>query len=136
MKDGYIVKPKFYAFRSNKGNIVKLKGLGRRLSFDEFIKLFKQPKAAYIKFLKFKEAMRRGEIPNLIVPVEKNFTLEDNKRMWDSNFYPEETQMSEPKVFSNDLPIPSSNILEYRKAFKELKKLIPKRALIDTLGGV
>jgi len=94
--NGIIVKPKFYAFRSEKKDHVKIKGLGVQLSYNEFKAFLDNPMKKYTKFVKFKEAMRRYFIPNEIISIEKNFDLEDNKRIWEKSFNPYDLEASEP----------------------------------------
>jgi len=104
--DGVIVKPKFYALLNDKpitedeptkNQYVKLKGLGRRLLLDDFMNLLKNPKVKYTKFVKFKEALIRHLIPNEIIDIEKNFSLNDDKRVWkNKDFNPEILEDSEP----------------------------------------
>ena len=87
IKRGLIVKPKFYAIVDSKNNsFVKVKGLGTHFNIAEFEKFLKYPKATYQKFMKFKESMRRGFIPNEIQDISKEMTLNDDKRLWDSDF--------------------------------------------------
>lgn len=84
---GVIVKPKFYAFvNSDDKEIVKIKGIGARLQFDDFMRVLENKKVEYDKFMKFKESIRRGMIPNEIIKILKKLDLEDNKRIWDNRF--------------------------------------------------
>lgn len=97
---GITVRPKFYAIYGH-DNIkdvvnVKIKGLGKRLSYYEFVGLVNMPisinninytkKINYEKFAKFKEAIRRDFIPNEKILVNKTFSLEDEKRVWHEEF--------------------------------------------------
>ena len=50
----------------------------------------------YPKFMKFKESIRRGFIPNYITGITKKLVLEDNKRSWHEEFSPDNKQTSEP----------------------------------------
>lgn len=93
---GLIVKPKMYMLDTQHGGIVKAKGLGVKLSKDMFLAFMVEPKLAYKKFTKFKEALRRKRIPNEIVDIEKRFSLEDNKRCWPNKFATDELQFSMP----------------------------------------
>lgn len=94
---GYIVKPKFYALINDHGDeIVKIKGLGVRLTLGQFKDFLYNPKKAYKKFVKFKEAMRRDLLPNEIIDMTKNMKLEDEKRIWDNKFEPNEYEPSKP----------------------------------------
>ena len=105
IKEGIVVRPKFYALVSESDEeYVKIKGLGLRLTFFDFMTLIKSPlnelgktKAVkYAKFAKFKESLRRGFIPNEIIQVQKEFSLEDEKRTWSGMFKVEELQCSVP----------------------------------------
>lgn len=97
-----LVKPKMYGFEGvdvEKQKPVKrvvAKGIGTRLAYNEFIDLLNNPTISYQKFFKFKEAMRRGFIPNEMTGITKNLVLEDTKRAWQSSFSPLERQYSEP----------------------------------------
>jgi len=87
IQSGVIVKPKFYAFTTHEGeHTVRLKGFGRKLKIQEFNKLLHNPTATYNKFMKFKEALRRNLLPNQIVEIKKEFSLEDDKRTWKQPF--------------------------------------------------
>lgn len=97
IKYGVIVKPKFYGFVDDKNEEhVKIKGLGKRLNYDEFLKFIQNPKLTYMKFMKFKESVRRGFLPNEIQDMTKEYGLEDNKRYWDKTFSFRELQSSIP----------------------------------------
>ena len=98
---GIIVKPKFYAFSSDKGDTVKIKGVAKHLSMTDFDNLMSNPKVEYIKFMKFKESIRRGFIPNELQDTEKNLSLEDTKRNWLKPFNSVELQDSEPLSMQN-----------------------------------
>lgn len=87
IKKGIIVKPKFYALIDEKDNeVIKIKGIGRHLDYMDFMKILKNPDVRYTKFMKFKESLRRGFIPNEIVVILKHLSLEDNKRYWQHDF--------------------------------------------------
>lgn len=116
IKRGVIVRPKFYAIENADTNNlkekekhhVKIKGLGKRLSYYEFIGLVncplsdegKTPKIYYNKFSKFKEAIRRDFIPNEIIETHKEFSLEDEKRKWNGEFNPKVLRSSDPLTLS------------------------------------
>lgn len=93
---GIIVRPKFYAVKSGDSEYVKIKGLGKRLSYLEFMGLLVNKEIEYTKFTKFREAIRRNLIPNETMIVNKEFSLEDSKRAWDGTFKIDEYQFSEP----------------------------------------
>jgi len=93
IKEGYIIKPKFYALiDSDNNHHVKIKGVGKRLDINTFkilMNTYKEDKIAisYTKILKFKESQRRiNMIPNMIIKMTKNLTLNDDKRIWNSDF--------------------------------------------------
>jgi hypothetical protein len=107
VKEGYIVRPKFYAVVEDDNNsYVKIKGLGKRLSYFEFGEMLAAPlqenghtqKICHNKFTKFKESIRRGLIPNEIIAVNKEFSLEDEKRIWPTKFDMNVLQDSLPLV--------------------------------------
>jgi len=104
IKYGIIVKPKFYGFVDYDNNeYIKIKGLGMKLNYDKFINFILKPKKYYNKFMKFKEAVRRGFIPNEIQRVFKEMNLEDNKRYWDRTFNFRELQESKPLEIINGI---------------------------------
>jgi len=82
INEGIVCKPKMYCIKGSKGDVVKIKGVGTRLSINDFIKLISLKKVNYTKFMRFKESMRREMDINEIVDMVKNFDLEDNKRNW------------------------------------------------------
>ena len=97
IKHGIIVKPKMYALLDgNNQEYVKVKGVGTKLTIESFKSILRGDKITYMKFTKFKEAMRRGLIPNELQNVEKSLSLEDNKRIWSSPFNPNNIQLSTP----------------------------------------
>lgn len=99
IKKGIIVKPKFYGFiDSNNKENVRIKGMGTRMNYDDFKKFVNDPTKKYLKFMKFKESVRRGYIPNEIISMSKTMTLEDDKRIWSDKFNKNELQISTPKL--------------------------------------
>ena len=100
--NGWIVKPKMYAVHGELDNekisMVKVKGIGKRLTIEEFRDLLENPKVAYLKFTKFKEAIRRGLIPNELLEMEKNLSLDDNKRVWSKPIDLNGFEVSIPRV--------------------------------------
>jgi len=116
IKKGIIVKPKMYSLQGIEKNKfvdrVKIKGLGKKLSFYEFNKLMLNPKISYTKFVKFKESLRRNLVVNEIIEVFKNFSLEDNKRIWESKFNQNELQYSKPIIFEENKKIKRKIILQ------------------------
>lgn len=104
IKEGIIVKPKWYGFiTTDNKEIVRCKGLGIRMGYDQFVDFLKKPSIEYKKFVKFKEGLRRDLLPNEIISVIKEFSLEDSKRYWKSTFNFREMQNSGPLEISKDL---------------------------------
>jgi hypothetical protein len=66
-----------------------------------FNQLLVNPAITYQKFMKFKESVRRGFIPNEMQDVTKNLSLEDDKRQWAAAFNPHELQYSKPFAVIN-----------------------------------
>ena len=103
---GIVVKPKMYALRGVFGDDVekvKVKGLGLKLAFDNFLDLIDKPDVVYKKFSTFKEAIRRGLVPGELADVKKSFGLEDSKREWKGVFDPECLEFSRPVVLVEGL---------------------------------
>lgn len=94
IRDGVLVAPKMYAFVTDTQEIVKVKGASNLKNYIDFEKILEEKKYYYEKFVKFKEANSRNLKYNQILLVEKNFTMEDNKRIWESSFNPELLQDS------------------------------------------
>jgi len=113
IKEGVVVRPKFYALVDENTQYVKIKGLSRRLSYYEFIGLLSIPdfyenipftkSIEYTKFCKFKEALRRDFIPNETIFTQKHFNLEDSKRIWDQVFEYKKFQISKPIILKNEI---------------------------------
>jgi hypothetical protein len=82
----------------------KVKGLGKLKYIDMLLPspLFRKAikennfKFAIQRFAKLGESLRRGLIPNEIIDIVKEFSLEDDKRLWSRPFNSEELQDSEP----------------------------------------
>ncbi len=102
VKFGTIVKPKYYALVDmNNKDYVKIKGISKRLNFLEFNGMLLNPRFVFKKFMKFKESVRRGFIPNEIVQIEKQLSLADNKRKWEKPFDLKGLQDSVPILVTN-----------------------------------
>jgi hypothetical protein len=95
IKEGIIIKPKMYMI-SGEVPIIKIKGIGVRLSEENFMQVIENPIVSFRKFVKFRESLRRKLSPNEIIDVEKALNLEDDKRLWPSKFDPHILQESEP----------------------------------------
>lgn len=97
IKEGIVVKPKFYMLKPyHQKDYVKVKGVGIKLSCHDFYDLLKHKNIVYSKFMKFKESIRRGFIPNEIQEITKVLSLEDNKRNWQGSFNIDKLQSSTP----------------------------------------
>ncbi len=99
IKEGFIVRPKFYIFKDHKNNeYCKLKGVGTKVHYNEVLRglKIKDLVFCYDKFCKLREALRRGFIPNEIIQIAKRINLEDNKRVWESDFNIESEIYSKP----------------------------------------
>jgi len=101
IKQGIIIKPKFYALQSvyeNEKDKVKIKGVPSKifanendkilgiyskLNYEIFNALMTNNKIEYEKFVKFKESLRRGLDCNSIIETSKVLNLKDTKRVWD-----------------------------------------------------
>lgn len=91
IKRGIFVKPKFYYIEDYEGNSdVIIKGVPKRdtrlYKFENFKNILLGEDVKYMKFCKFKESQRRGFLPNEILDQSKNLDLNDNKRIWPTNF--------------------------------------------------
>ena len=97
---GIIVRPKFYMIEGFDGdmpfNNYKIKGMGVKIDRKIFLSMMINPSYTYKKFMKFKESVRRGFIPNEIIDMTKEMSLEDNKRIWQKEFDYNEFQTSRP----------------------------------------
>ena len=100
-KEFYPVKPKFYAgITKDEKTICKIKGVP---ALEQDINIFREillnPQKSYTKFMKFRESLLRGMIPNETVTINKKFDLEDNKRDWlGLKFNMKDFQESKPLV--------------------------------------
>lgn len=106
IKLGIYVRPKFYMYVDEQDKThIKIKGLGRRITHKEFITFIAEKRISYLKFMKFKEAVRRGFIPNETMEVFKEMSLQDNKRLWEKeSFDLEGMQTSKPVHFVDGKP--------------------------------
>lgn len=91
VKTGMLIRPKFYLL----GEIVKCKG-ANRVKKEHFYEMLSGKAYMYDKFTKFKESLRRGFSFNEKISIEKNFSLEDDKRKWEESFSSETLQDSSP----------------------------------------
>jgi hypothetical protein len=91
IKEGVIVRPKLY----DDGEHIKAKGF-HKLNKIGFNDLLNGRDIKIVKFMKFKEALRRHKGFNEKVLCSKTANLEDNKRYWREKFNPEILQDSSP----------------------------------------
>jgi len=91
IKSGVLVKPKMYMVN----DIIKCKGLSRMTKAD-FMNILMTKTAKVTRFVKFKEANRRGLKYNEIIDFSKLIDVEDSKRVWPEKFNKERLQDSEP----------------------------------------
>lgn len=94
--EGLIIRPKFYMMKTKERDIMKIKGVSTHMTARDFINIVSSGKTKYNKFMKIRESLRRGFIPNEIQEVVKELSLEDNKRVWGGPFNMEELQFSKP----------------------------------------
>jgi hypothetical protein len=101
-EDMIVVRPKMYGLnhKIKDKQEVKFKGYNRLSVFNEFHGMIKNSidtvTCKCTKFIKFRESVRRGLEINSIVEFNKNFSLEDDKRVWKDTFKLNEWQDSEP----------------------------------------
>lgn len=98
IKEGLIIRNKMYALVDTHDNEhikikgimkrVKLKpgGLSGKLTYKSFTELEYGNVLYYDKFMKFKEANRRGFKVNEVIEMSKELDLEDAKRVWPGEF--------------------------------------------------
>jgi hypothetical protein len=102
--EGITVRPKMYSYKDSRGEeFSKIKGVSLRniilntSDMKGFRKILNNPTVKYTKFAKFKESLKRKIMPNQIIEIEKELSLEDSKRNWlGKTFDPEALQESEP----------------------------------------
>ena len=146
--EGLYVRPKMYGCKvSNhcKGidEIVKIKGLGTRMTYDVFKKKLFNPEIRdcnyvisqdYMKFTKFKEAKRRGLVVNEIVPITKSMLLDDSKRDWNDQIFDHKSFVwSTPLELKDGIPLRALKLLR-RKALDAYKSRV-KEDMREFLGS-
>lgn len=98
--DGIIVKPKFYFYKNriDDREFFKAKGVHVALTFNTFVEMIERQKIDIVKFMKFKEVLRRNFefVPNEIVKMQKTMNLEDDKRRWPGKFSLKRHEESRP----------------------------------------
>lgn len=115
IKEGVIVKPKFYRLDGN----AKIKGIGMKLLRKDFEQILCKKTVKYDKFVKFAESQRRNLVPNEIIEIEKELSLEDDKRIWEGEFSHESMQFSSPLTVRENVVLNSK--LKKEKYLKEVK---------------
>lgn len=121
---GTLIKPKFYML----DDIIKSKGIGKRITKDEFFSVLKTKRISYEKFARFKEAIRRGLLTNEIISVTKELDLEDNKRVWPDPFDPEDLQVSRPIYINKKGEREDEN---YREAIEGTERSVIRQGVKD-----
>jgi hypothetical protein len=141
---GFIIKPKMYAFYGDFGmkdgkpvyEKVKIKGLGMKMCYDNFINLMEDNKVEYPKFATFKEAVRRGYLPNEVFRTSKEFSLEDNKREWVGMFSAKK-QHSRPVLLVDGFSVgeleKEGERFEVKKSQREMEAL-ERSDVFDSIG--
>lgn len=81
IKEGIIVKPKMYIL----DDMAKCKGVSH-LDQKGFMEIIEKKIAPIERFVKFKEANRRGLKYNQTLSFDKHISLEDDKRLWNDRF--------------------------------------------------
>lgn len=100
IKRGYIIKPKVYdIIDENDKEYIKVKGF-KKMSQKEFFDMLNGKKIKQQKFMKIKEALKRGFDVNEIINFDKEAVLIDTKRQWKKGFDITELQWSKPKMVS------------------------------------
>lgn len=99
IKEGVIVKPKFYYLQDSDNSIVvKSKGMSNLKTLMKFKKTIRTREYSYVKFTKFKESIRRDLDFNEKIKIRKIIDLEDNKREWDGLFNERKIEKSKPLI--------------------------------------
>lgn len=89
--EGIFIKPKMYGFKTKNGkSVVRIKGNHMSFSwdYDRFKEFIASPKIKGERFSTFKMSNRKGIPFNSMISLEKEFSLDDNKRDWISSFDP------------------------------------------------
>ena len=116
IKEGLIVRNKMYALiDSENKEHVKIKGIMKRvkaipggktgkMTYKMFSQLEFNNVLYYDKFMKFKEANRRGFKVNEVIEIAKELDLDDAKRQWPGSFSFNELQKSRPLHLIDGIP--------------------------------
>ena len=86
----------YYAESDSGETFVKAKGMSNLRDFMSFDKMIDTRKHKYVKYTKFKEAIRRGISFNKKIDINKTVNLEDDKRLWMGEFKKEKKEKSYP----------------------------------------
>ena len=87
IKEGIFLRPKMYAFKTNADeSIVRIKGnsISSKWNYDRFKEFILNPKINIQQFSTFKTSNRLNIPYNSILNLSKEFSLNDDKRIWDS----------------------------------------------------
>jgi len=101
IKEGIFIRPKMYGFLTEEGEShIRIKGNSASFDwdYDRFKRFISNPTVQTDRFSTFKTANRKGISFNSILQIEKNFELEDDKRIWEGSFNPLSAQGSSPLV--------------------------------------
>jgi len=99
IKEGIFIKPKMYGFTTTEGkDIVRIKGNPASFSWDyqDFKMFIDRPQIDKQMFSTFKMSNKKRISYNSIIDTHKEFSLEDEKRVWQETFNPLEIQNSKP----------------------------------------
>lgn len=100
IKKGILIKPKFYYLENDDNIFVKSKGCHNLNSINQFKEVLENRTYEYVKFTKFKEAMRRNIHFNKKINIIKYLDFEDNKRLWKNLFDENILEKSNPIIVS------------------------------------
>ena len=82
---GIFIKPKFYMLENNDSVEVKIKGINKA-DIDDFFNGIKGGVIKKLKFSRLRESIIRNIDCNSVIKIEKNLSLNDNKRVWMNEF--------------------------------------------------
>jgi len=100
IKEGIFLRPKMYAFMTDDNkSIVRIKGnsISSRWSYDRFKEFITNPKISMQQFSTFKTSNRMNIPYNSILDLNKEFSLNDDKRIWNGELCMTESQKSMPR---------------------------------------
>jgi hypothetical protein len=91
--EGYIIRPKLYMFNDK----IKIKGVPRATK-ETFNDVLQKRKIKYQKFVRIRESVIQNRIVNSKVIMTKELNLNDNKRVWETDFNPYKLDNSTPRI--------------------------------------